>query len=80
MTSGSNLLWEPRFLVHIVMRGSEDRGNGCYVDGLKPLEAIRVVSRLERLNRRQVVEEAENRRVLHQEGNQYWVVSEQWQK
>jgi len=34
------------------------------------LEAVRVVSRLERLDRRQVVEEAENWRVLHQERNQ----------
>jgi hypothetical protein len=51
------------------MRGSEDGGNGGYVDGLVPLEAIGVVSRLERLNWRQVVDEAENRRVLHQESS-----------
>jgi hypothetical protein len=29
--------------VRIVMRGSEDGGNGGYVDGLVPLEAIGVV-------------------------------------
>lgn len=51
------------------MRGSEDGGNGGYVDGLVSLEAIGVVGRLERLNRRQVVDEAENWRVLHQESS-----------
>jgi hypothetical protein len=55
--------------VHIVVRGSEDGGNGGYVDGLVSLEAVRVVSRLERLNGRQVVDEAEHRRVLHQESS-----------
>ena len=55
--------------MRVVVRGSEDGRNGGYVDGLVPLEAVRVVSGLERLNGRQVVDEAENRRVLHKESS-----------
>ena len=61
--------------MRIVVRGSEDGGNGGYVDGLVSLDAARVVSRLERLDGRQVVDEAENRRVLHKESSNTLVMS-----
>jgi hypothetical protein len=67
--SKSNLLWEPRFLAHVVVRGGEDGGDGRDVDGLEPLEAVGAVGRRpERLDGRQVVEEAEHRRVLRVKG------------
>lgn len=51
------------------MRGGEDGGDGRDVDGLEPLEAVGAVGRRpERLDRRQVVEEAEHRRVLRVKG------------
>ena len=61
--------------MRVVVRGSEDGRNGGYVDGLVSLDAARVVSRLERLDGRQVVDEAENRRVLHQESSNTLVMS-----
>jgi hypothetical protein len=46
------------------MRRSEDGGDGGYVDGLVSLETGCGVSGLERLDRRQIIDEAEKRRIL----------------
>jgi hypothetical protein len=51
MRDAWNLLWKPRFPEHVVMRRSEDGGNGGYVDGLVSLETGCGVSRLEGLDR-----------------------------
>lgn len=71
------------------MRGGEDGGDGRDVDGLEPLEAVGAVGRRpERLDGRQVVEEAEHRRVLRVKGGSIYsngtstcvLWGEHWQK